>query len=75
MSSLSPSPPVLEKLGQDALFPLPTSWLFLRAAEDLDALEGSDYGDNQLAFWNHAPLYAVQGDIEVIEKLTDAQHG
>jgi hypothetical protein len=74
-SSLEPRPPIPEKLGQDASFPLPTSRLFLRAAEDSDALEGSDYGDNQLACWDHAPPYAVQGDIEVIEKLEDAQHG
>jgi hypothetical protein len=64
-----------EKLGQDALFPLPTSRLCLRAAEDMDAFEGSDYSDDQLAYWDQAPPYAAQGDIEVIEQLKDAQHG
>jgi hypothetical protein len=55
------------------LFHLPTSRLFLHAAED--DLEGSDYGDEQLAHWDQAPPYAVQGDLEIIEKLEHAQHG
>ncbi|KAF8232498.1 hypothetical protein L208DRAFT_1377619 [Tricholoma matsutake] len=40
-----------------------------------DILEGSDYGDDQLAHWDQAPPYAVQGDIEIIGKLEDVQHG
>jgi len=63
-------PSIPEKLAEDASFHLPKSWLFLHAAED--TLEGSDYGDDQLAHWDQAPPYAVQGDIEIIGKVEDA---
>ena len=73
VSASKPLPSIPEKLTEDALFHLPKSRLFLQAAEDI--LEGSDYGDDQLAHWDQAPPYAVQGDIEIIGLVEDAQHG